>query len=328
MIPKGPPQLLAKAADRTPRRTTTIRIYSQPRPPPNLPDDDDELIPRSDVPLLDRYLLTVLAGEQLGHVLRVGPEGVVLGRSDDSDLALSDPGLSWSHAKVTQQKDGVYIEDLGSTNGTFVRGLRITQPTLLEDGDRIRLGGHTVLKLTLADELEEHAAQRLYESVVRDSLTGVHNRRYFEERLEAEVAFALRHGASLAVLFVDVDHFKQVNDMFGHNVGDAVLRIIATSIERVLRPGDILARFGGEEFAIAARSIATRNAEILAERIRRYIAELTLPLEGELTLTVSIGVAAIDSGQGARDGISLLAAADAAMYRAKERGRNQVAVAP
>ena len=325
MVPKRADDRAASGGERGLRRTTTIRIHSPPRPVATV---DDDLVPRSDVPLRDRYLLTVLAGAQLGEVHRVVPEGVVLGRSDTSDLPLSDPGLSWSHAKVTQREDGIYIEDLGSTNGTYVRGERITEPTRLADGDRIRLGGQTMLKLTLADELEERAAHRLYESVVRDPLTGVHNRRYFEERLEAEVAFALRHGSSLAVLFVDVDHFKQVNDKFGHNVGDAVLRILAMSIERVLRPGDLLARFGGEEFVIVARSIGTRNGEILAERIRRTIADLTLPLDGELTLTVSIGVAAIDAGRGARDGAALIAAADAAMYRAKEHGRNRTSVAP
>jgi diguanylate cyclase (GGDEF)-like protein len=266
----------------------------------------------------------VLRGDPLGRVIRVGIEDVLIGRGGGANFVLADPGLSWLHARVFREGTALYIEDLGSTNGTFVGQARVVRPTRIQPGDRIRVGGHTILKLSTADELEEQSARRLYESTVRDSLTSVHNRRYFEERLTAELSFAARHGDSLAIFLVDVDHFKYVNDHHGHHVGDGVLRVVANAIQRILRPEDILARYGGDEFVILARRIARDNALILGERIRTHVEALDFPFGDDPSITVSIGLTVMAPRMHRTDAAKALAQADAAMYEAKHRGRNCV----
>jgi diguanylate cyclase (GGDEF)-like protein len=137
----------------------------------------------------------------------------------------------------------------------------------------------------------------------------------------------MRNNTTLAVLFLDVDRFKRVNDALGHHVGDALLRVIATTIQRIVRPEDVVARYGGEEFVVLCRGISARNAVILAERIRQHVAAVEVPSGSDGPTTVSIGVAATDPGMAPRSAAELLAAADGAMYRAKELGRNRVVFA-
>lgn len=311
--------------DRRPRRprrrvsTTKLRAVSHvPASRPRATEEASSGVER------DRFLLSVLAGDPLGSVVRVGDEPIVIGRGEGADFVLNDPGLSWTHARLFRRGERIYVEDLGSTNGTFVGTRQVNAPTPLADGDRIRLGGHTVLKLALADEMEEQAAQRLYESTVRDALTSVHNRRYLEERIASEASFALRHDASFAIFLVDIDHFKNINDDCGHQMGDGVLRVVAAAIQRILRPEDVLARFGGDEFVVLARSISRENAAILAERIRAHVAELQLPLEHARSVTVSIGVAMVEGKVARIEPEELLSQADSAMYEAKQAGRNRV----
>lgn len=304
------------------RRVTTTRIHAVRPPLPTLPDRFEAT---SMEPRRDRSLLVVLAGDQLGKAIRLDAPEIVLGRGDSSTIQITDPGLSWNHARIRVLTDGVTIEDLGSTNGTFVCGERVAAPRRLRDGDRIALGGRTVLKYSLADELEEAAALRLYESAVHDPLTGLYNRRYIEARLASELSYVERHAASLAVLFVDIDHFKLINDHYGHHAGDAVLRVVGATVQRMLRPEDVLSRFGGEEFVVIARSLSARNAVILAERIRRAIEQLELPIAGDpVKLTISIGIAIARTGLLRDTASTLVERADAAMYEAKQQGRNRV----
>lgn len=302
---------------RRPRRTSTSRLRV-----PSATELELERV-ESTAPTRDRYLLTVLRGDPLGRVVRVVDE-VVIGRGDDVSLALDDPALSWRHARVFRTGGELFVEDLGSTNGTFLGERRVTRPVRVGDGDRIRLGGHTVLKLALTDALEEEAAQRLFESTVKDALTSVHNRRYLLERLATELSFAERHDDTIAVLVVDIDHFKQINDEHGHHVGDAVLRVVAAAIQRVLRPEDLLARYGGDEFVVLTRRITQQNARILAERLRAHVAGIDLPLPGTHQLTVSVGLRCAGPGQFPSAPEELLTEADSAMYEAKQNGRNCV----
>ena len=313
------PRDLARRSSRRPRRISTTKI-----PVPSMADIAEAVAREEAKARGDRFLLTVLRGDPLGRVIRVDDDGVTIGRGENADFVLDDPGLSWSHARIFRQGGQVWVEDLGSTNGTFVGDRRIREPTVIGDGARIGLGGHTVLKLSLADELEEESARRLYDSTVKDALTSVHNRRYLVERLATEISFAQRHSDTVAVLLVDIDHFKQINDTHGHHVGDAVLRVVAAAMQRVLRPEDLLARFGGDEFVIVARSVTDENAHILAERLRAHIAGLSLPLEGSQHITVSIGMAVAGPQHAYPAPDALLAAADTAMYEAKHQGRNRV----
>jgi len=268
--------------------------------------------------------LTILTGTNPGAVYKLEAPSLVIGRSADAGIPLNDRGLSRRHAQVMRLPDGFYVEDLGSTNGTFFNGERLTSPRKLENGCRIQIGETTVLRFSLQDELEQEAAQQMYEMTVRDPLTRLHNRRYLDERLQTEFAFAARHRTSLSVLVIDVDHFKRVNDTVGHQAGDAVLRGLAAALQRMVRTEDLLARYGGEEFVVAARGIDERSAGIFAERIRRNVEQLEIPwADSRLKITVSVGLAHMGERRyPAPD--ALVAAADGALYQAKKGGRNRV----
>jgi diguanylate cyclase (GGDEF)-like protein len=278
------------------------------------------------LPPRDRGTLIVVAGSVPGAVHPVEGRGeFVLGRGAAAAVSLEDQSLSRRHARIFRTAEGYFVEDLGSTNGTFVIGERLAGARLLRDGDRIQLGLATVLRFALYDAAEQETAQQLFESAVRDPLTGLYNRRYLDDRLTAELSFALRHETALTVMLADVDHFKRVNDTYGHAAGDAVLRAVGASLQRTLRSEDIVARYGGEEFCIVSRALDARNAEIVAERCRSVIAALAIPWEdSRLGITVSIGVATLSETSIYADTASLVDAADRALYLAKESGRNCV----
>lgn len=166
-----------------------------------------------------------------------------------------------------------------------------------------------------------------------DALTGIHNRRYFMERLEEEVVRGLRQDLPVSCLFIDIDHFKSFNDVYGHSVGDQVLRYVADIIKKQMRLSDVLARYGGEEFAVLLTNTDTTLAQEVAERIRSSIANAILrvdSLKEDLNVTVSIGCTTMskpDNNNVTELGESLLNTADQALYVSKESGRNCISVA-
>lgn len=174
---------------------------------------------------------------------------------------------------------------------------------------------------------------RLVRSGLTDFLTGWHNRRYLHARLKEELARAQRHGSGLTCLLIDLDRFKQINDQHGHLVGDMALREAAQRVDAHIRDSDAAARFGGDEFVVLAPGISPEQAAALAERIRQAVSDAPLDVPGgiQLKLTVSIGVAGIALSRTETDlkaaAEGLLAEADAALYRAKQNGRNRVELA-
>lgn len=173
---------------------------------------------------------------------------------------------------------------------------------------------------------------RLLRSGFTDVLTGWHNRRYLELRLREELARARRDGARLVCLMLDIDHFKRVNDTWGHAAGDVVLTELANRIDSQVRKSDVAARYGGEEFVVLLPDTDTGAAERLAERIRRAISAepVALPDGETTTITTSIGISAVapasDDAELKTLGEALIARADVALYRAKSKGRNRVEV--
>jgi diguanylate cyclase (GGDEF)-like protein len=176
---------------------------------------------------------------------------------------------------------------------------------------------------TMAESLMEHKT-RLEELSSRDGLTGLYNRREFEDRLREETQRARRYGKSLSVIILDIDHFKNVNDRYGHQAGDETLIAVADLIRLSARPMDAVCRYGGEELAVILPETDASGAGILAERIRASVAEsLTITPQGvEIQVTVSIGFAAFP--QDGDTGPGLVKAADEALYAAKQEGRNLV----
>lgn len=154
---------------------------------------------------------------------------------------------------------------------------------------------------------------------VTDALTGIYNRRYFQERLQAELERARRDGASLALIMLDVDHFKSVNDRFGHALGDSVLQALCRRIGARLRRSDVFCRLGGEEFMILCPNTDCHQAQALAENLRQALEQA--PVDGVGVVTGSFGVAGWQAGEGAD---TLLLRADAGVYAAKQKGRNRV----
>jgi two-component system cell cycle response regulator len=273
-----------------------------------------------------RATLTVVRGPQVGRVFAFRDRESVIGRGREAHMLIEDGGASRAHARVYETEEGSYvIEDLGSKNGTFVGGQRI-QRAELTSGDRIQLGPNVVMSFAILDAQAERLTQELYESSVRDPLTRAYNRRYLLERLVSEIAFARRHKSRLALLILDIDHFKTINDSYGHLAGDDVLRELANLVQRMIRTEDVFARLGGEEFVVVVRGISHANVGRFAERLRVAVSELQVFSEGTtLRLTVSVGFALLDElPEESRVADGMLRLADERLYRVKSGGRNGV----
>lgn len=268
--------------------------------------------------------LVVLQGPHEGRVLRLWPgTSWTLGRSSSSNFVMDDEGLSRAHIRISHIGNDFVIEDLDSRNGTYLNERQIKRQLLSED-DVVRVGASTLLRLTQMDPLDEEMHQRLHSAASRDALTNVFNRRHFDERLAAEGAGARRHNRPFALIIVDVDNFKKVNDTYGHLAGDAVLKGVAASLSKAVRREDAVFRYGGEEFAVLLRETPLPGALILAERLRQGVEEARHKGEGipsPLGVTVSVGIAMLNPGCSDE---MLIHAADQALYHAKRTGKNRV----
>jgi two-component system, cell cycle response regulator len=272
-----------------------------------------------------RAVLAVTGGPDVGRVISLPSEEVELGRSEQCAVRFDDQGLSRVHAVINRALSVYVFTDRASTNGSFVNDEKVAGSTVLRDGDHIRLGADTTLRFSMVDEAEELALRQVYESAARDALTGAANRKSFDERLSADLAFSVRHRTPLAVLLVDIDFFKRVNDEHGHLAGDAVLKSTARALERSVRLEDLVARYGGEEFGVIARGSELTRARKMAERLRRAIAAEDVVHDGkQIRVTASIGVASLACCPEGSDKTALVSLADKRLYRAKELGRNRV----
>jgi diguanylate cyclase (GGDEF)-like protein len=267
-------------------------------------------------------VLIVLSGANVGRVIRLDVDAMTLGRDARCEACVPDEGMSRRHSRLTFLPDRTWeIRDLGSTNGTVVNGERVER-RVLRDGDRLLLG-HTVLRFFAQADVDDEYLRQTYELSVRDGLTAAYNRRFFDDRLAAEAAFARRHRTLLSLLMVDIDHFKQVNDRHGHTAGDEVLREVAAAMRQRIRAEDVLARYVGEEFCLLARGIPPEGAFALAERLRRGVEGLVVKHGwSRISVTVSVGAATVHGHPGLREE-ALLEAADRLLYEAKEAGRNR-----
>jgi two-component system, cell cycle response regulator len=275
---------------------------------------------------VDRPVLLRMDGVQAGEVVSLAILPCFIGRHPGCQVIIDDAGVSRRHARIVLQQEEFWLEDLGSRNGTFIDGRRLDRKRL-HDGVLIQVGLHASFRFTLVSARQEKLLRELYESSTRDALTGLYNRRHFDDRIRAEFAYAKRHQLDIGFVMVDVDFFKRVNDTYGHAAGDTVLKHIAKCLAKQLRTEDVIARIGGEEFAILLRGIGTEGARRLGERLRTNIEKLPIVAEGiPIAVTISAGCAALSE---TNDGTpkDLFDAADRRLYEAKRTGRNRVVAA-
>jgi diguanylate cyclase (GGDEF)-like protein len=291
------------------------------------PDDEETVfLRRAKIlePILtakEAYLVPI-AGRGLWERYPLTKMETVIGRKPGVDLLLQDGRVSRRHCKILLSDKGPQIHDLGSTNGTFVNEARV-EKRYLQDGDLIRLG-ETVIRFRYVDKLEAKREEELYCRATRDGLTGLHNRPYFLEVLEDELSRSRRHNLVASLLLIDIDHFKAINDKYGHSTGDLVLKEIASILGRGVRREDTLARYGGEEFILIAPQTETEGARIFGERLRGLVEKHSFAHEEEFSITISVGIATFPRhAQGAEE---LIESADRALYKAKAGGRNLVCI--
>src|ERR1044072_4508047 len=279
-----------------------------------------------------RPVLVALAGELMATPIPLERAEVTLGRALEVDVRVNDGKASRLHASIKSEVDAVSgesvfkIRDLNSTNGTLVNGRAITE-AVLRHGDKILIGSQ-LFRFELLDEIDRAFQQQIRRLLGHDELTGLLSSKSFFSELRREAARAEQTSQPFCVLMMDLDHFKAVNDNYGHLVGNRTLQDIGVIIKAALRSGDVAARFGGEEFAAFLLDADYLQGLVAAERVRRGIeqavfsgvSDATHPTATRFHLTVSIGVACFPDD--ARDPIRLVELADSALYRAKRNGRN------
>jgi len=265
--------------------------------------------------------IIVIYGPELGKRLQLGTAPFEIGRSARCDLPIDQESVSRHHARISFDGKDYWIQDLGSTNGTFV-GETAVQQQRLADGEQVRIG-RSILKFMTGENVEVQYHEEIYRLMTVDGLTEIYNRRYFNEALEREMNRSQRYGRNLSLIMFDLDFFKRVNDTFGHLAGDHLLRHIASIVKARLRRDDIFARTGGEEFSVILPEIPIEGARATAEKIRRIVETSQLIHERQVMhCTISLGVVGLRKDLITPD--DFYKAADALMYQAKQAGRNRV----
>lgn len=245
----------------------------------------------------------------------------IIGREDCS-LELPDSAVSRQHAYIEPRMGNYMICDMGSLNGTHVNDKLIDKQFLIA-GDLIRIGT-TILKYLSSDHIEAQYHETIYSMMISDGLTGIHNKRYFMEVLERELVRSQRHGRPLSLAIFDIDHFKKINDTYGHPVGDAVLRELCSRIRSTIRKDEVFARYGGEEFVVILPESTVEQACGFGSRLLRLVGDKAMEVGNtRINVTISIGIAQT-TGERLITPQELIEEADRKLYQAKAGGRNRL----
>jgi diguanylate cyclase (GGDEF)-like protein len=267
-----------------------------------------------------RALILVLSGTRLGHRLVLGDAPIDVGRGSAAGLILDADSVSRKHARIERFGGGHKIVDLGSTNGTYVNGVKVKEH-ILKDGDRIGIG-KALLKYIAGGNIEGAYHEEVQRLMRFDPLTNIFNKRHFDESLRLAVFTASGAAKPLSLIVFDLDHFKKVNDTYGHMAGDAVLCGATAAVQAILAPSEVFGRVGGEEFALLCDDTALSDALQRAEAVRHAVMRDPYTFEDKrLPVTVSAGVAQLLPDEEAE---GLFDRADAQLYVAKGAGRNCV----
>jgi len=267
--------------------------------------------------------LVVIYGPLIARRFPLEFDEMTVGRSEDADIRLNDDSASRIHARFHIEDGRVVLVDLESTNGVFVNDRQV-QKIELRDGDFVQIG-ETIFKFLSGSNVEAKYHQEMYSLTTLDGLTKAYNRRYFSEALEREILRARRYDRPLCLALLDIDHFKKINDEYGHLAGDQVLRDLSRIVLDAIRKEDIFSRYGGEEFALLLPEIGIEGARRLCERLRESIEEARFEYKDDrIPVTVSCGITEIPEKALPISGDQLVERADAKLYEAKGGGRNQV----
>ena len=246
---------------------------------------------------------------------------VVLGRGSDCDIQVDRDSVSRRHARVFRNNDQWTVEDLQSTNGSYVNDVPV-QNSMLRDADFLKIGA-AIFKFLSGQGVEASYHEEIYRMTIIDGLTGAHNKRYFLEFLEREIARCARYRRPLSLLMLDIDHFKAINAQHGHLTGDFVLRELSRRLLVRVRREELLARYGGEEFAAVLPETDLTGGRNFAEQVRRLVADTPFEYEGDrFNVTISVGLTTVEGED--IDPVGFIKRADDNLYRAKRDGRNRV----
>jgi len=280
----------------------------------------------------ERPVSTVSRNACLVHIYPTGPgmgsrytladESLIIGRGADCNIRINDHSVSRRHARVQACQDGYYAVDLQSTNGTFVNDVPAAMYKL-QDGDYLRVG-NCIYRFLAGGNVESEYHEEIYRLTIIDGLTEIHNKRYFMEFLDREMARSERYRRPLALVMFDIDRFRLINEDLGHLGGDCTLRELATRLKANIRKEELLARYGGEEFAVVLPETERDGAILLSERLRQAVAVQAFQYEEKsFQVTISLGVATT-TGQQVLTPSELIRQADEKLYQAKHEGRNRV----
>jgi len=267
--------------------------------------------------------LLVQGGDLNGSLYNLPGGETTVGRNPDCTISLDFHGVSRKHFTISVLESEVIVTDLGSANGTYLNNQKLDKPTVLKKGDVIKIGAIALKYLPKGDP-ERLTYDKLHEEANTDGLTKCYNKSFFNNQIEIEVKKSKLTGSPLTLIIFDLDHFKKLNDNFGHDAGDFVLKEKSRLIrENGIRQGDVFARYGGEEFCILLPNTNLKQGFEIAERLRKLVEKHEFIYDGKrLPVTASIGIA--DYRQGVNNGTDLFKRADSAVYKSKEGGRNQV----
>jgi two-component system cell cycle response regulator len=265
--------------------------------------------------------LVQIYGKDLGKRFPLDKLQITIGRGPDNDIVCDMDNVSRSHAKVFASQSAVFVEDQGSTNGTFVNDLEVKKGKL-NSGDIVKIGG-TIFKFLSGGDIEAQYYEEIYSLTIKDGLTNIYNKRYLVEFLDREMARCQRYQRPLSLIMYDLDHFKRINDDYGHLAGDFVLKKVAAETTKKVRKEECFARYGGEEFAVVLPDTPLERAVVLAEKIRSAIQATEFKFEEHIIpVTGSMGVAQMTDAH--KDASSFIKVADEKLYAAKQGGRNCV----
>ncbi len=276
--------------------------------------------------------LVQYSGDSIGKRYKLSEKELILGRSAEVEITIDEKSVSRKHAQIQVDEENVFIQDLGSANGTFVNDKLLFKNDnyALKDQDMIRMGS-ILLKFFSDDNWDGYIQDKIYKMATIDGGTNIFNKQYLLDALDTQFKISQTNGQELAIIYFDLDHFKKVNDNYGHNAGDQLLKELADMVKEIVRKDDIFGRFGGEEFVILLPKTDLDTAYEMAERIRKTCEETVYKLDYEKggkpqtvdhKQTLSVGISVYETSMEIPK--NLLESADQKLYHSKDTGRNKI----